>query len=95
MPAVEVSISETTTPTMTSTPPRRRPASTVGIEAGMITRVMRCDSVAPMLRAASSRFGSMVRMPAAVASVVGKKPLIAAKAIFDSGPMPSQTVSTG
>ena len=40
----------------------------------MITRVICCGSVAPMLRAASRNCGSMVRMPAAVESMTGKKP---------------------
>ena len=40
----------------------------------MITRVICCGTVAPMLRAASSRCWSMVRMPAAVESMTGKKP---------------------
>ena len=35
MPAEEVSISDTTTPTITSAPPRRRLAMTVGIAAGI------------------------------------------------------------
>ena len=74
MPAEEISISETTTPTMTSAPPTRRPDSTVGIAAGMMTRTSRWLSVAPMLRAASRSCGSMVWMPAAVASIVGRKP---------------------
>ena len=74
MPAEAVSISDTTTPMMVSAPPSRSPASTVGIEAGMITRVICCGRVAPMLRAASRYCGSMVRMPAAVESITGKKP---------------------
>jgi hypothetical protein len=41
MPADEISISDTTTPTITSAPPTRKPESTVGIAAGMMTRVMR------------------------------------------------------
>ena len=95
MPSVATSISATTTPTITSAPPSRRPASTVGMLAGSTTRTMRCSGVAPMLRAASSRFGSMVRIPAAVASMVGKNPYSPANAILDAGPMPSHTVSTG
>ena len=59
---------------MTSAPPTRKPDSTVGIAAGMITRISRWLSVAPMLRAASTSCGSMVWMPAAVASIVGRKP---------------------
>ena len=47
---------------------------TVGIAAGMMTRTSRWLSVAPMLRAASSNCGSMVCIPAAVASIVGRKP---------------------
>ena len=39
----------------------------------MITRVICCGSVAPMLRAASTNCGSMVRMPAAVDSITGKE----------------------
>ena len=74
MPADEISISDTTTPTITSAPPTLKPDSTVGIAAGMTTRVTRWLSVAPMLRAASSNCGSMVWMPAAVASIVGRKP---------------------
>jgi hypothetical protein len=69
-----VSISDTTTPMMVSAPPSLSPVSTVGIEAGMITRVICCGTVAPMLRAASSSCASMVRMPAAVESITGKKP---------------------
>ena len=74
MPLAEVSISETTTPMMVSAPPSRKPASTVGIAAGMMTRAMSCGSVAPMLRAAKRYCSSMVRMPAAVDSITGKKP---------------------
>ena len=74
MPAEAVSISDTTTPMMVRAPPRRRPVSTVGIEAGMITRMICCGRVAPMLRAARIYCGSMVRMPAAVDSITGKKP---------------------
>ena len=74
MPAEEISISETTTPTMTSAPPTRSPDSTVGMAAGMMTRTRRWLSVAPMLRAASSNCGSMVWMPAAVESMVGRNP---------------------
>jgi hypothetical protein len=48
-----------------------------------------------MLRAASNNCGSMVWMPAAVASMVGRKPYTLAKAILDSEPIPSHTVNTG
>ena len=48
--------------------------STVGIEAGITTRVICCGNVAPMLRAARTYCGSIVRMPAAVESMTGKKP---------------------
>src|SRR6185295_13363589 len=70
MPADEISISDTTTPTITSAPPTRRPDSSVGIAAGMITRTSRWLSVAPMLRAASNSCGSMVWIPAAIPTVL-------------------------
>ena len=59
---------------MVSAPPSLSPVRTVGIEAGMMMRVICWKSVAPMLRAASRYCGSMVRMPAAVESMTGKKP---------------------
>src|SRR6202012_4548326 len=85
MPADEISISETTTPTMTSAPPPRRPDSTVGIAAGRMTRTRRWLSVAPMLHAASSSCGSMVWIPAAVASMVGRKAEMEAVAVGSPG----------
>src|ERR1700710_3038513 len=85
MPADEISISDTTTPTMTSAPPTRNPDSTVGIAAGITTRVMSWLSVAPMLRAASSNCGSMVWIPAAVAPMGGRKAVEGGKRIFESG----------
>ena len=48
-----------------------------------------------MLRAASRYCSSMVRMPAAVDSMTGKKPYTPAKTILDSEPMPNQAVNTG
>ena len=95
MPCEATSISDTTTPTMVSAPPSRRPDSTVGIAAGTSTRVSRCQVVAPMLRAASTSCGSMVWMPAAVDSAAGKKPISDAKAILEGGPSPSQTTNSG
>ena len=74
MPAAEVSISDTTTPMMASAPPSRSPESTVGIDAGMTTRVICWGRLAPMLRAATRKLWSMVWMPAAVDSMTGKKP---------------------
>src|SRR5262249_55025386 len=55
MPAAAISISDTITPISASAPPSLSPARTVGIDAGITTRVICCGKLAPMLRAATRK----------------------------------------